>query len=123
MQNAIRAQEAATAAGASRQVAKAAGDAAFDKGGSPQKIQAATLAAGGTQQQAEAAAASFQPGPGDAGGRDATIGSNSNSPVAPAPAQQETHLQKALRHAGDFGRHVSNEKAATHVSINTHHSD
>jgi cellobiose-specific phosphotransferase system component IIB len=37
--------------------------------------------------------------------------------------KKETQGEKFKKHMGTVGQHVSNEKQATHVSVNTHHSE
>ena len=66
---------------------------------------------------AEASGGSKAPSPGSSGSSAALIG------AADSP-QQGTGYKKTLGdNLSNLGHHMSQEKAATHVSINTHHSD
>lgn len=56
----------------------------------------------------------------DGSGKIAGIGSGTG---APAPAQEESPWSKLGKAFGNVGQHLQNEKAATHISINTHRSD
>lgn len=128
-QNAAGVSDAAKAAGAHPEIAKAASNTAY-MGGSPQEIEAATLKAGGSQEQARAAAAASNTA-GPSSGSNASIGSSSVTSELGQLAQSIGKLvdQNAPKKPGlgdraaAFGKHIEQDKAATHVSINTHHSD
>ncbi len=131
-QNGYGVSAAAEAAGANPAASKAAGDTAY-MGGSPQEIEAATRSAGGTQAQGQAAgAASTGVGGPDwnkaAKPVDSGPSSGSTAAIGAADSTNSTKQgsgnQKGfLDHLSNVGHHMSQEKAATHVSVNTHHSD
>ena len=123
LQDSQNASSGASAAGAPPQAVKAAGDAAYGSGvvgGSPQQIEDAVVSSGGTQEQGRAAAAAVAaPATAPGSGATETIGGRYSD-----PQPSNTSNKKSLRdNLSNLGHHMSQEKAATHVSINTHHSD
>ena len=120
--NSLGVEDAAKAAGASPAAAGAGAESAYN-GGSPEQISSAVMSAGGTAQQgAAAAAASTTAGP-PAWKQGVGTGASLIGAAA-AAAQNQTAPQKSvgdsLKKASDL---FASEKAATHVSIDTHHSD
>lgn len=60
---------------------------------------------------------------GDSGRTASISGQNADSQAANQYQNTSSEKSSFLGHLKEFGKHVEQDKAATHVSINTHHSD